>query len=359
MTEISRVIFHVDIDAFYPSVEIRENQKLRGRPVIVGSDPKNGRGRGVVVSCSYEARMLGVTSGQPISRAFRISPNAVYIRPNFPLYTKVSRNVMELLRKHADRFEQVSIDEAFLDVSERVKFEEAGALALEIKREVEEREGLTCSVGVAPNKSSAKIASEYQKPDGLTVVLPENLRNFLAPLPASSITGIGKKTDAYLETLGVKTIGDLQLMKGKDLVKKFGKTGVWLWGVANGLERIEVKEKTAHSLSAECTFDEDIFDRQVVLEKLDELAQRLHKRVVSLNVKFKVVRIKVRFTHFDTYSREKTIAVGTTSKEVIIREAENLFREFKANQKAIRLIGLSVSGFSTNDVGVDLESWVQ
>src|SRR5208283_1590278 len=180
----------------------------------------------------------------PISHAYRICPDAVYLRPNFSLYGKVSRSIMTLLRAFADKFEQVSIDEAFLDVSEKVSsYGSARLLALQIKQEEEGTEGLTCSIGVAPNKSSAKIASEFQKPDGLTVVAPENLKDFLSPLPASAITGIGKKTEEYLESIGVKTIGDLQNVSGKDLVKRFGKTGVWLWGVANGLERIEVKEK--------------------------------------------------------------------------------------------------------------------
>ena len=359
MTEKLRIIFHVDLDSFYPSVEIRENPAIRGRPVIVGADPNSGRGRGVVVSCSYEARNLGVHAGQPISRAYSIAPDAVYLRPNFQLYGKVSRNIMNLLRERANSFEQVSIDEAFLDVSEIVHdFEAARSFALEVKQEVEVKEGLTCSIGVAPNKSSAKIASDFQKPDGLTVVPPEKLQDFLAVLPASVINGIGKKTEVYLESIGVKTIGDLQKLNGKDLVKRFGKTGVWLWGVANGLERIEVREKAMRSLSAEHTFDKDVSDKQAVLEKMDALVDRLHKRVLCANVKFKVVGIKIRFTHFQTYSRENTVAVSTISKEVIGREARNLLREFDSKPRKVRLIGLSVSQFSPNEGKVELERWL-
>jgi DNA polymerase IV (DinB-like DNA polymerase) len=354
-----RIIFHVDIDSFYPSVEVRESPVLKGRPVVVGADPKEGRGRGVVVSCSYEARKLGVRAGQPISRAFRISPDAVYLRPNFALYSKVSRNVMNLLRGKAERFEQVSIDEAFLDVSGKVSsFEQARSLALQIKQDVEVSEGLTCSVGVAPNKSSAKIASEFQKPDGLTVVQPDRLKDFLAVLPVSAITGIGDKTEKYLESIGVKSIGDLQKMDGKDLVKHFGKTGVWLWGVANGLERIEVKEKPMRSLSAEHTFEEDVSEKEFVVQKLEELAGRLYKRVISANVKFRVIGIKVRFTHFQTYSRENSLPVATSSKEAMIREARNLFREFEKNPRKIRLIGLSVSGFAESETDAGLENWL-
>jgi DNA polymerase IV (DinB-like DNA polymerase) len=360
MTTEPRVIFHVDIDSFYPSVEIRENPEIKGRPVVVGADPKSGRGRGVVVSCSYEARKLGIHAGQPISRAYRMAADAVYLRPNFALYGRVSREIMNLIRGFATEFEQVSIDEAFLDVSDKVSnFEEARLLALQIKQEVEGKAGLTCSIGVAPNKSSAKIASEFQKPDGLTVVPPEKLKRFLAALPARAITGIGKKTEEYLDSIGVKTIGDLQRMDGKDLVKKFGKTGVWLWGVANGLERIEVKEKAMRSLSAEHTFERDVLDKKVVMEKLDELAEKLQKRVASSGVKFKIVGIKVRFTHFQTYSRENTMAVATDSKEALIREAKNLFREFEKNPRKVRLIGLSVSGFEQKSENSSrLENWL-
>jgi DNA polymerase IV (archaeal DinB-like DNA polymerase) len=353
-----RIIFHVDIDSFYPSVEIRENPGIKGKPVIVGQDPKGGKGRGVVVSCSYEARKFGIHSGQPISRAYKICPDAVYLRPNFQLYGKVSRSIMNLLRAYADKFEQVSIDEAFLDVSDKVtNYDSARLLSLNIKQEVETKEGLTCSIGVAPNKSSAKIASEFQKPDGLTVVPPENLKDFLSPLPASAITGIGRKTEEYLQTIGVKTIGDLQKVSGKDLVKRFGKTGVWLWGVANGLERIEVREKSMRSLSAEYTFEKDVSDKKEVLAKLEELSEKLHRRILSSDVKFRVVGIKVRFTHFQTFSRENALPVVTDSKEAMIREARSLFREFEKNPRKIRLIGLSVSDFVTGP-SESLETWV-
>jgi DNA polymerase IV (archaeal DinB-like DNA polymerase) len=362
----SRVIFHIDIDAFYPSVEIRENPKLKGKAVIVGADPKGGRGRGVVVSCSYEARKLGIRSGMPISRAYRIAKeNAVYLRPNFTLYSNVSKDIMNLLRAFADKFEQVSIDEAFLEVTEKVHtdYEEARSYAIEIKTKLESEQKLTCSIGVAPNKSSAKIASDFQKPDGLTVVPPDRVRSFLAPLPCRAISGIGSKTEAFLESIGIKTIGDLQKVQGKDLVKYFGKTGVWLWGVANGLEQIEVKERPMRSLGAEHTFEKDIGDRDELLSKLEELVDRLHARVMSASVKFRVVGIRIRFTHFQTFSRENTLPTFTSEKHVILSEAKNLLREFEEKKDKVRLIGVYVSGFRAEDEekGVpseSLESWV-
>jgi len=298
----------------------------------------------------------------PISRAFAISSNAVYIRPNFPLYSKVSKRIMELLRSYGDKFEQVSIDEAFLDASERVGWDygKARELAVAIKADLEAIEGLMCSIGVAPNKSSAKIASEFQKPDGLTVVRPEGLRSFLAPLQVSAISGVGKRTEEFLGSIGVKTIGDLQKVPGKELVKYFGKTGVWLWGVANGLERIEVKERPMRSLSAEHTFEKDVSDRAKVVSKLEELSQRLHGRVLSANVEFRVVGIKVRFSHFQTFTRENTLPFLTNKLDVIIHEAKNLFREFEDNPRKIRLIGVFVADFKVEgeEDRSSLESWV-
>jgi len=342
-----RVIFHVDLNAFYPSVEAVQNPEFRGKPLIVGADPKSGRGRGVVVSCSYEARKLGVRSGIPISRAYSFCPDAIYVRPNFALYGKVSRRVMDLLRKYADRFEQVSIDEAFLDVSERIggNFERARELAVTIKAELEAREGLLSSIGVAPNKSSAKIASEFQKPDGLTVVKKNELVGFLAPLPVSSISGVGKKTEEFLNSINVKTIGDLQKIPGQQLVKYFGKTGVWLWGVANGLERIEVKERPMRSLSAEHTFESDVADRSLVHSKAEELSKRLHGRVLASKVEYRVVGIKIRFTHFQTYTRENTLPFFTDGLETMLQEARNLLREFEKSPRKVRLIGIFVADF--------------
>jgi DNA polymerase IV (archaeal DinB-like DNA polymerase) len=361
----TRIIFHVDIDSFYPSVEIRDNPELKGKPVIVGADPKGGRGRGVVVSSSYEARKLGVRSGTPISRAFKLAPSAVYLRPNFPKYSDVSSKIMKLLASFADRFEQVSIDEAFLDVSEKLDrdFGKARDFALKIKSELQNREGLACSIGVAPNKSGAKIASDFQKPNGLTIVEPSRLTTFLAPLPVRSISGIGNKTEEFLASKGITTIGELQKVAGQELVKYFGKTGVWLWGVANGLEQMEVKERRMRSLNSEHTFDSDVQDKMEVLEKLESVVERLHKRVLLSKVEFRVVGIKIRFTHFQTHSRENTLPLFTNTKEAIMQEARNLFREFETNPRKVRLIGVFVADFKdldgkSEDSGATIENWI-
>jgi len=226
---LTRVIFHVDLDAFYASVEIRSNQSYRGVPLIIGADPKDGKGRGVVITCSYEARKFGVRSAQPISVAFKLCPTAVYVRPNFELYDEVSGDVMGLLKRFADKFEQASIDEAYMDVTQICnRYGGSVELAKHVKAELESTERLTCSIGIAPNKSTAKIASDMKKPNGLTYVDPTRAKEFLAPLPVSKISGIGKKTEQKLNELGIKTIGELAIYPTGKLYEEFGKNAVWL-----------------------------------------------------------------------------------------------------------------------------------
>jgi DNA polymerase IV (DinB-like DNA polymerase) len=345
---LPRVIFHVDLDAFYASVEQRENPSLRSVPLIIGADPKGGKGRGVVVSCSYEARKRGLHSGQPISLAYRLCPDGVYVRPNLELYGRISVDVMEHLRKFADKLEQVSIDEAFLDVTEiSQSFGSPVELAKRIKAELKEKERLTCSIGIAPNKSAAKIASDYQKPDGLTYIDPERVKEFLAPLPVSRISGIGKKTEASLNELGIKTIGDLANYPAKTLYRQFGKPAVWLWAVANGEERVEVQENyEVKSIGGEHTFDTDTGDWDTVDHQLHELVEYVHKRLTEANMEFRTVGLKIRFTGFETYTREKTLRFPTIEKQSITATIRELSQEFRAHPKKVRLVGVRLSGLA-------------
>ena len=248
-----RTILHVDLDAFYVSAEVREHPELKGLPVAVGADPEGGKGRGVVIACSYEARKFGLKSGMPISLAYRLCPQAKYIPPSWGLYERVSEEVMATLRGFADRFEQGSIDEAFLDVTSRAKDEKsAEKVAMQVKDTIRERHHLTCSIGVGPNKSSAKIASDRKKPDGLTVVPFSDVSGFLAPLPVGVVPGIGRKTGDFLAEKGITTIDQLQKLEGKQLMSWFGKNGVWLWGVVHGQENVEVRQQEMpKSLSVE------------------------------------------------------------------------------------------------------------
>ncbi len=347
---MSRIIFHVDLDAFYASVEERENQSLRGKPLIIGADPKKGKGRGVVVACSYEARKNGVHSGQPISRAYKLCLDGIYIRPNLARYGQVSLDVMELLRTFADKFEQVSIDEAYLDVTQNcLRYGGPLELAKRIKSELKETEGLTCSIGIAPNKSAAKIASDFQKPDGLTCVDADRVKEFLAPLPVSKISGIGKKTEQKLNQLGIKTIGDLAKYPPKALYKQFGKSSVWLWAIANAEERVEVQETyIMKSIGAEHTFQADADDWSAINAQLLALIDSVHKRLLDEGVSFRTVTLKIRFTGFETYTRAKTFRFSNARKDVIIEAIRSLSEEFKNHPKMVRLVGVRVSGFETS-----------
>jgi DNA polymerase IV (DinB-like DNA polymerase) len=352
---------HLDLDAFYPSVEVQHDPSLRGLPLIVGADPKEGKGRGVVLSASYEARRFRVRSGQPISTAYRLCPQAVFRQPDFKLYGSTSARVMKLVRSFADRFEQTSIDEAFLDVSVRAgDLAEAKNLAFRIKAELKGAEGLTCSIGIAPNKSTAKIASDLRKPDGLVVVAPDQMIEFLAPLPVSAITGVGEKTKRFLKDRGIETIGQLQAVQGTDLVKFFGKGGVWLWGVAHGLERIDVMDgRTVKSLSVERTFEKDVAQPAVVLETVKELSAELQKRVESASFEFKTVGIKIRFEHFQTYTRERTMGNYAIGSDIILAEALQLLQEFRSDERKVRLVGLRASNLrKAEQRGAGLEAWM-
>ncbi len=345
-TKLARVIFHIDLDAFYASVEQRENPAVQGVPLIIGADPKGGKGRGVVVACSYEARKLGLHSGQPISRAYRLCPNGVYIRPNLSLYGQASADVMDRIRKFADKFEQASIDEAYLDVSESCKrYGGAVELAKRIKAELKEEEGLTCSIGIAPNKSAAKIASDFQKPDGLTFVNPEGVREFLGPLPVSKISGIGKKTEQRLNQLGILTIGDLAKYPPKALLKQFGKSAIWLWAIASAQEQVEVQENyEMKSIGAEHTFDADRDDWVEVDRQLADLIGQVHERLVDDNMAFRTITLKIRFTGFETYTRAKSLRFATASKGAIMDGIRELTEEFRNRPKKVRLVGVRLSG---------------
>lgn len=357
-----RAILHVDLDAFYVSAEVRENPELRGLPVVVGADPEEGKGRGVVVACSYEARKFGLRSGMPISLAFRLCPQARYIPPNWGLYERVSEDVMSTLRGFADRFEQGSIDEAYLDVtSSATDARSAARVAVEVKNTVKEKHGLTCSIGVGPNKSSAKIASDRNKPDGLTVVPFDDVAGFLAPLPVGVVPGIGKKTGDFLNEKGITTIRQLQELDGKQLLNWFGKNGVWLWGVIHGRENVEVKQQEMpKSLSVERTFKDDVKDfRQVRREAADGAAE-LMRRVKSAGYSYKVAGIKIRFKGFETHTREKTLVSHTDSEGPLVEVVEKLLDEFEAKGKAVRLVGVRVADIQRSSSGPSkLDDWVE
>jgi DNA polymerase IV (DinB-like DNA polymerase) len=339
------------MDHFYTAVEERERLELKGKPVIVGADPKQGNGRGVVSTSNYEARKAGVWSGMPISRAWRLCPEAVYLPPNFPLYIKISIEVMDIARRYADKFEQWGIDEAFLDVSERVRdFNEAEALAKEIKREILKEEKLTCSIGVGPNKLVAKVASDFQKPDGLTVVREEQVEAFLSPLPVRKLLWIGKKTEAKLNSMGIKTVGELAQYDPAVLNEMFGVMGLQMHLMARGIDRSEVEQRTGvKSISHETTFEEDTDDAQVVLTALDELSEAVSKEAADQQLFFKTVTIKLRYENFETHTRSKTLQFMTNRPQDLKKTARELLQAYLGRDRKVRLVGVRVSSFVSGE----------
>jgi DNA polymerase IV (DinB-like DNA polymerase) len=364
-----RIILHVDMDSFFSAVEVRENPELKGLPVIVGGRirpeeekviAEDRKLRGVVSTCSYEAREYGIHSAMALSKAYELCPDAKFLPVNMPLYKKVSAELMSILRQYADKFEQVSIDEAFLDVSTKVRdWNDARQYAQRIKKEIQEKEGLTCSIGVAPNKTIAKIASDFVKPDGLTIVEQEHAREFLAPLPVKKIPGVGPKTELILKKMDIETITQLASCDVQKLVAQFGKYGWRLHQAANGIDESEVEEKwERQSLSHETTLDEHTRDRELIYRCIDELAEKVHKKLLEEGFIFKTVAIKVKFDDFTIHTRAQTFKSFHSDLNTLRKTAKELVGVFigekgkgkgKVKRKQIRLVGVRVSHLSVVD----------
>ncbi len=360
MSEKKRVILHVDMDHFFTAIEEREHPEYKGKPVVVGADPKEGKGRGVVSTCNYEARKFGVKSGMPISKAWKLCPQAVYLPVNYDLYTQVSERIMAILRKYADKFEVWGIDEAFLDVTSRVKdYAEAEALARQIKREILEKEGLTCSIGVGPNKLVAKIASDHQKPDGLTVVKPEDAEKFLEPLSVRKLLWVGRKTEQKLKAMGIKTIGDLARYDPAVLAEAFGVVGTQLYLMAHGIDKSEVEERgEIKSISRDVTFEEDTSNFSLVLETLDRLSGEVHGDLQKKQLYFKTVTVRIRYENFETHTHSKTLPFITNRLQDLKKTAKELVQAYLKPERKIRLIGVRVSNFTSAEKQKTLETAV-
>lgn len=341
------IILHVDMDHFFTAIEEREHPEFKGKPVVVGADPKEGKGRGVVSTCNYEARKFGVRSGMPISKAWKLCPQAVYLPVNYDLYTKVSERIMGILRRYANKFESWGIDEAFLDITSKVKgYAEAEMLARQIKKEILEKEGLTCSIGIGPNKLVAKIASDYQKPNGLTVVKAEDVEKFLEPLPARKLLWVGRKTEQKLRAMGIKTIGDLARYDPTVLTEAFGNVGKQLYLMAHGVDKSEVEERgEIKSVSREKTFEVDTADFNLMTETLDGLAEEIHGDLLKSNLYFKTVTVKVRYENFETHTHSKTLSFITNRLDDLRKTAKELLQAYVNPYRKIRLIGVRVSSF--------------
>jgi nucleotidyltransferase/DNA polymerase involved in DNA repair len=353
-----KVIVHVDMDAFFAAVEQLLRPELRGKPVIVGADPKGGKGRGVVSTASYEARVYGVHSAMPISRAFRLCPQGIYLYPNGKLYKQYSQQVFEILARFTPLIQVVSIDEAFLDVTGSVHlYGDIRKLGEEIKRQIFTETGLTASVGIAPSKSVAKIASDMEKPDGLTIVEPEAVQSFLDPLPVTKLWGVGKKTFQTLVKLGIQTVEQLRGYPQNLLKEKFGKMGGHLYRMARGIDEREVHDRDEiKSVSHETTFDIDQTDPELLISTLLSLAEKVSSRLRKYGLRGRTVQIKLRFEDFSTFTRHKTLSYHTNLTDEIFTVSKNLYEQFKDKDKPVRLIGVGVSQL-TPESGMQTSFW--
>ncbi len=344
----ARTILHVDMDAFYASIEIREDPALAGRPVVIGADPRGGRGRGVVSTASYEARRYGVRSAMPISQAWRRCPHAVYLPPRISLYADVSARLFEVFRGFTDLVEPLSLDEAFLDVTaSRELFGEGPTIAASIKHEIREAERLTASVGVAASKYVAKVASDLEKPDGLVVVPAGTEREFLAPLGVSRLWGAGAKAQGRLHRMGLRTIGDVARLDRSVLEASLGPSaGGRFHELANGVDPRPVNpDSERKSLGKEVTFSRDVADRERVERTLLGLCEGVARGLRRQGLAGRTVHLKLRWEGFETLARQRTLEDAVTTTERIWPVARDLFREADDPSRRVRLIGVTVTGF--------------
>jgi DNA polymerase-4 len=337
-----RRILHCDMDAYYASVHVRDDPSLAGRPVIVGGDPE---GRGVVASASYEARRFGIHSAMPASRARRLCPGAVFIWPDFPRYRRESDKIFAIFRDFSPLVEPASLDEAYLDVTDHLgTWGTATAIAREIRRRVREERRLTVSVGVGPNMLIAKIASDFRKPDGLTVVPPEKVLSFLDSLPVRRLHGVGPATESALAALGVRTVAELRARRREELLERFGKHGAMLCAFARGEDEREVEtQHERKSLGTENTYRTDISRLDAMDEALENMAAEVANGLEKRTLAACTVTVKVRFSDFTTVTRSRTFGVPTASSARIAAHAKDLLRRTEAGAQAVRLLGVSTS----------------
>ena len=347
---MTKIIFHCDLDAFFASVEVRDHPEYKNKPVIVGADPKEGKGRGVVATCNYEARNYGLHSALPISQAYKRCPHGIYLRPNFEKYQKASSQVMQILNSYSEDFQQVSIDEAYIDLSAKCEsFDQAKVIAKEIQTLIMKEVGITLSVGIASSKSIAKIASDFHKPNGITIVKPEETKNFLSPMDITRIPGIGKRSKLYYNKKGIFKIGDIINTPLELIIQKFGKSGDWAWKVANGLDSRSIKPipDERKSISKERTFYEDTDDFNIIIKKLEEINKKIHNKLKRDGVYYKTVILKIRFEGFITYTRSKSLLFHIRDEKTTLDIILGLYKEFINNGKKVRLVGIKLSNLST------------
>ena len=340
-----RRIVHLDMDAFYASVEQRDDPRLRGKPVAVGGKPES---RGVVAAASYEARAFGVRSAMPMARALRLCPELVIVRPDFERYRRVSQQVMNLLRACTPLVEPLSLDEAYLDVTENAWGEVFGSkVAKRLKSNIVEATGLTASAGVAPNKFLAKIASGYRKPDGLTVISPERVEAFLQELPVEALWGVGPVTAGKLHKIGISRLTEIRSVDLDLLRQTVGSLADWLRQLSHGDDpRPVVPDRESKSSSSENTYAEDLTDLEAIKAELDRMARENAEWLMRHRLTARTVTIKVRYADFKTVTRSHTLSRATDDADVISSWAKDLLARTDAGRRPVRLLGVRVQGLT-------------
>jgi len=346
-----RIILHVDMDSFYAACETRENVSLKGKPILIyigtGLDGK-GMGRAVVSTASYEARKYGCRSGMSLSQARRKCPEAVLVLANFTLYEAVSEKIMAIFRKHADAVEIGGIDEAYLDVSSAKTYEKAELIAKKIKAAVLEKERLTCSVGMGPNKLVAKMASDFQKPDGLTMVKTDAVQKFMDQFPVRKLFGVGPKTEQKLkESFNVETVEQLRKLPKKSLVDIFGNSyGQYLYDASRGIDDTPLEEHPVpKSFGREVTFEKDTADIIELEAALSQLSKDVHNQVLNAGFKYRTITLVIRYENFEQHTAAKSLDEPTKELQPILAVPNELLKPFLEDGRKIRKIGVRVSNF--------------
>ena len=341
-----RKIIHIDMDAFYASVEQMDNPGLKGKPIAVGGSKL----RGVVAAASYEARKFGVKSAMPSSTAARLCPDLIFVRPRFDRYQEISAQIKAIFYEYTDLVEPLSLDEAFLDVTTNKKgFPSATLLAKEIRERIFKEVGLTASAGISINKFTAKIASDVNKPNGQLTVGPDEVEAFLEKLPIERFFGIGKVTASKMKELGVRNGKDLKKKSMTFLTQHFGKQGLHFYNIVRGIHRSQVKpDRIRKSFAVEHTYFSEIYSKRKILEKLEEIAVDLERRMEKRSIAGKCVSIKVKYSDFTTQTRAKTIAEFMWNKADFFPLVEGLLEHLEV-EKPVRLLGISLSKLNTEE----------
>ena len=347
MNDTSRKIIHIDMDAFFAAVEIRDNPNLRGKPVIIGNDPRKTGGRGVVSTCSYEARAFGIHSAMSSKEAYERCPQAVFISGNYDKYLAVGQQIRSIFRRYTDIIEPMSIDEAYLDVTEnKLGIKSAVKIARLIQNDIWQELHLTASAGVSYNKFLAKMASDYQKPHGLTVILPDEAEDFLKEMDIAKFHGVGKKTVEKLHQMGVFTGADLLKISEISLIDRFGRLGFDLYRKARGIDNSPVKSnRIRKSIGKEKTYSKILNLEEDIKKELTLLSERVALSLQKHEKSGKIVILKIRYADFSTMTKRKSLSQKIQDAETISQMAIQLYESLTDKDKDVRLLGVTVTGF--------------